>query len=290
MSSSQKTTDKQRLTSQINSNQQMIAIFDLEAFKKEWANGNNVRTAQLNRENSAFKYRDDTKTGIGHSVDALSVAKFTKMATDMGMNGQVILKTYDNKPYVIFKSTGNLRHFVTQLKERLSKSKHIIVKPEVVQMAIGNAQALKGAVRGGMITFALFTTVNIMDYIIRDQATFSRLAGTIATDFAKISVGVLAGYVGHAIGTAILPSVFSSAAVLSLGPIGFAIFAGIGIGFLLNRIDNRFKLTEKIVKSLDKFFSDGENMVYEIKRALNYIEQNPIQAFGRMFGSPVGSF
>lgn len=288
---SQKHVQKQQLKSDINTNQQMVAIFEADSFEKEWAKGNAVRTAQLNKTPKPYQFRDDTKEGIGHSIDALAVVKFTKMAADMGMNGDIILKTYkDNKTYVIFKSTGNIRHFVTQLKQRLSKSKHISIKPKVIQMAIGNAQALKGAVQGGMITFALFTAVNIMDYIIRDQATFARLAGTIASDFAKVSAGILAGYVGHAVGTAILSSAFSSAAILSLGPIGFAVFAGIGMGYLLNRIDNRFELSEKIIKSLDEFFSDGENIVYEIKRTLNYIEHNPIHAFGRMFGSPVGSF
>ena len=290
MTNPQIITNKQELRSAMKANQQMVAVFDLEDFKQEWAEGNNVRSAQLNQENSKFKYRDDTKSGIGYSIDALSVARFSKMAADMGMNGQVILKTYDNKPYVIFKSTSNLRHFVTQLKERLSKSKHITVKPEVVQIAIGNAEVLKGAVRGGMITFALFTTVNIMDYIIRDQATFARLAGTIASDFAKISVSTLAGFVGHAISATILPSVFSSAAVLSAGPIGVAIAVGIGMGFLLDFIDKKYGLTENIVKYLDDYFKEGESTIYEIKQFLNNIEQNPIQAFGRIFGSPAMSF
>lgn len=283
--------EKQKLSTAINTNQQMVAIFEAEAFEKEWAEGNIVRQAQLNSSPLSYQVRDDLKTIIGHSIDAISVMKFTKMAADMGLNGEVVLKNYAGKSFVIFKSTGNLHHFITQLKQRLNRSKHITAKPKVVQMAIGNAQASQGAVRGGMITFAIFTAINIMDYIIRDQATFARLAGTIASDFAKISVGALAGYTMHAL-TAVVFHAFgvSSTIALSLGPIGFGIAAGIGIGFLLNLIDNKYGLTDKIIDSLNKFFYDGKSRKNEIKQTLNYIEQNPIQAFSRIFGSPVLPF
>ena len=283
--------EKQKLSTAINTNQQMVAIFEAEAFEKEWAEGNIVRQAQLNSSPLSYQVRDDLKTIIGHSIDAISVMKFTKMAADMGLNGEVVLKNYAGKSFVIFKSTGNLHHFITQLKQRLNRSKHITAKPKVVQMAIGNAQASQGAVRGGMITFAIFTAINIMDYIIRDQATFARLAGTIASDFAKISVGALAGVTAHALSSTGL-GVFgvSHAVTLSLGPIVIAIAAGLLIGFALNAIDDKYQLTEKIVSKLDKFFKEANQAAYDLKKELNDIERNPIQAFSRIYGTPVLPF
>lgn len=287
MSNFQNNTNKQKLSSAIEANQQMVVVFEAEAFEKEWSEDNTIHSAPTRPVTVPYQLRDNIKAGAGYTIDALSVAKFSKMAADMGMNGQVILKTYDKKSFVIFKSTGNLHHFVTQLKQRFSNSKHISVKPNVIKMAIGNAQALKGGVRGGMITFAIFTTINIMDYIIRDQATFARLAGTIASDFAKVSAGVLVGITAHTGALYALPTFgYTSAISLAVGPIAASIVIGIGFGILLGAIDNHFKLTEKLIIALEKLFVEVEQVNYEVKRTINYIDQNPIQAFSRIFGIP----
>ena len=287
MPSPENTTKKQQLTSEIKANQKMIAVFEADAFSKEWAEGNPARTAQLSSKPTPFKFRDDTKTAIGYANDALSIAKFSKMAADMGLSGQISLKSYGNKPYIIFQSTGNLHHFVSQLKQRFNKSRHIKAQPKVVQMAVGNAEAVKGAVRGGMITFAIFTVVNIMDYIIRDQATFARLLGTITSDFAKISAGIIASAAFHAItSSTLIGAGITSAITLTLAPAVIAIAIGIGIGILLNGIDDNYKLTERLIATLQKLGKDTQEFNYNIKRELNYIEENPIQAFGRIFGTP----
>ena len=288
MSNTANNDKKEQLTKEIKSNQQFVAIFEAEAFEKEWELAHSFHAQQQAHTTTPAYELGDTNKTTGLVLDAAATAKFTKMAFDMGLSGQVMLKMYDRKPYVVYKSTINSQHFVTTLRQKFGTTSKFMPKPTVVQMAVGNAQMVGGAARGGMITFAIFTAVNIMDYIIRDKDTFARLAGVIAVDFAKISAATISGIIAHTITAATLHAVgVSFAAALTLGPIGVAIVAGIGIGMILSRIDKNYGVTEKLIHSLEKSFENTKQFTDDFKQGIHYIETNPVQSLSRMFGIPM---
>lgn len=83
----------------------------------------------------------------------------------------------------------------------------------------------------------------VVDYFLTDQATLSRLIGSLATDVVKI---------GIATGASIAVAWFIGGFTVAIGPILFVVFVGIVSSFALGEIDTRYGITDRVIQALDE--------------------------------------
>ena len=55
-------------------------------------------------------------------------------------------------------------------------------------MGLGKTGAIAAAKQGGILTVVLLSAYRVVDYFLTDQATLSRLVGTLATDIVKVGI------------------------------------------------------------------------------------------------------
>lgn len=105
-----------------------------------------------------------------------------KLVGDLGGFGaKAYIKTYGGKAHIILKGQPGLRSILTG-------TKYGIKNPKVVSMGLGKTGAIAAAKQGGILTVVLLSAYRVVDYFLTDQATLSRLVGTLATDIVKVGI------------------------------------------------------------------------------------------------------
>lgn len=128
-------------------------------------------------------------------------------------------------------------------------------------MGLGKSGAVAAAKQGGILTVVLLSVYRVADHFLTDQATLSRLIGTLATDVVKI---------GIATGAAILVASSAVMATFAVGPIIAVVVVGITVSALLEIADNRWGITNRIIAGLDEMGDSAESYLAQKKRqALN---------------------
>ena len=170
--------------------------------------------------------------------DALLIAKVVK---DLRRSfGRVYYKTYNGAQYIIFKGYAGLRSILTG-------TRYGVKNPKIVSMGIGPHGARASIRQGGILSVVLLTAVNVIDYVLTDEMTLADLIGQMASDVVKVGIATGASIAAAtAVGTA---GVIASVAV---GPLIAAVVVGVGVALVLDHIDNRFQLTEKLKDYLNR--------------------------------------
>lgn len=189
---------------------------------------------------------------------------------DLGISARAIPKVIDNRQYIALVSHNGIRNIFPQTLYAVKNSK-------VISMAIG-ALGIKNMVkRGAFITLYVTVPLTILEAFLKDHATCYTLVGNIASDLIKIGIqSLMAAIIGLAVG---------EITTFVLAPIAFAIVAGIGTGYVLDYLDKRYKLTEKLIVVLEEMGKEADNMVYETERTI-YQGFKGIIKTGSGFGSP----
>lgn len=177
--------------------------------------------------------KNDISPYVSPVLDAFVLARVTK---DLGITGKVIPKVINGKQYVVFSGYPGLRNIFTTPIYKANSSK-------IINMAIGRLGVLKAIAKGTYITIFLTIPLTTIESILRDPGNLYALFGHVAADVIKIAIPSLAmAIVG--IGAT------GSATFVSL-PMGAVILIGVFGGLALNHIDNRYKLTEKLIVTLE---------------------------------------
>jgi hypothetical protein len=142
-----------------------------------------------------------------------------------GFTTQAYIKTYGGKPHIILKGYPGLRKILTG-------TRYGIKHPKVITMGLGRAGAINAARSGGILSVVLMSTYRVIDYFLTDQATLSRLIGSLATDVVKI---------GIALGVTV-----------AIGPILAVVVVGIVSSHELGEIDTRYGITDRVIQALDE--------------------------------------
>jgi hypothetical protein len=128
-------------------------------------------------------------------------------------------------------------------------------------MAIGSLGIKSMVKEGGRITIALTVPLTVLELYLKDRFTLSAIAGTLTTDILKIGVSSLIG--------AIMGLAAGSIITVAWAPIAATIFVSSIAGYTSDRIDERYKLTEKLIIALeemgdemDKIAGQAENTLY----------------------------
>lgn len=167
-----------------------------------------------------------------------------KLVRETGIRGRCYFKSYNGKLHVVFKGYPGLRHVLTG-------TKYGALHPKVVGLGIGKAGVAKSVKGGTIVSVVLLTVWNIVDYVIRDEATLGQMLGGIAGDVSK---ALIAGGVGYAAGSAAVALGMTVAA----GPLVIAVVVGLGVGWALDALDQKYRFTERLQKQLDEGIAELE--------------------------------
>ncbi len=167
-----------------------------------------------------------------------------KLVRETGIRGRCYFKSYNGKLHVVFKGYPGLRRVLTG-------TKYGALHPKVVGLGIGKAGVAKSVKGGTIVSVVLLTVWNIVDYVIRDEATLGQMLGGIAGDVSK---ALIAGGVGYAAGSAAVALGMTVAA----GPLVIAVVVGLGVGWALDALDQKYRFTERLQKQLDEGIAELE--------------------------------
>ncbi|KQM58893.1 MULTISPECIES: hypothetical protein [unclassified Sphingomonas] len=189
-------------------------------------------------------YSDNWHTVANYFSATDDAMLIRKLVRETGIRGRCYFKSYNGKLHVVFKGYPGLRRVLTG-------TKYGALHPKVVGLGIGKAGVAKSAKGGTIVSVVLLTVWNIVDYVIRDEATLGQMLGGIAGDVSK---ALIAGGVGYAAGSAAVALGMTVAA----GPLVIAVVVGLGVGWALDALDEKYRFTERLQKQLDEGIAELE--------------------------------
>ncbi len=228
----------------INSNHHEVYILSLD--EMDFLITNQVKGNNLKE--SWGKLKNKVELSANYFAAGQDVILLGKLMGDLGHAGtKTYIKYYGGKPHFILKGHPGLRNILTGTKYGVQNAK-------VIQMGMGKYGAVQAAKGGGVLTIVLVSIYRVVDYFLTDSATLSQLIGTLATDVVKIGLATGASIVA-ASATATIAA--STGVLIAFGPLAVAIVVGVGAAMLLEVIDDKYKITDKIISALDEINEKG---------------------------------
>lgn len=243
--------EKVALKKTIDSNKHEIFVVSMEEMDAIIRSSPNSKKSSI--QESWTQIKDKLGAGANYGGSAGDVAKLSKLVGDLGSFGaRVYVKTYGGNPHIILKGRPGLRKVLTG-------TKYGIKNPKVVKMGLGKTGAIKAAKGGGVLTVVLLSVYRLVDYFLTDDATLSRLIGTLATDVVKV---------GIATGASIAGAAALGMATFAVGPIVAVIVIGLGVTMLLDSADQHYGITEKVVAGVDELGESTQAYIEQTKRQI----------------------
>lgn len=250
----------QNVKQSLESQKQEVFIFSLENLAKELMN-------KANKTLSDYSF-SDTKTLTSYLVPAKDSATIVKILSDIGITGSATIKNANGKSYIIFKGYAGQRTL-------LKGTRYLATNPTIIKMGIGTKGIKSSLAKGSMLTLIVTVPLSIVDICLKDQATMTRIIGTVASDVTKVLLS------SGAAGLAAI--VAGSITTLVAGPIIVALVVGVAVGIGLEALDQKFQITESIIMAIESKLDEiNGNITKEIdkaKRTLKFQAEN---------GLPVG--
>jgi len=253
--------DKQNLKQTIQSNQHEVFLISAEEMD---AIVNSCTSRKKPQIQSAWrKISGKLETGASYYASADDVVTLTKLVGDLGgLGAKAYIKTYAGKPHIILKGYPGLRKVLTG-------TKYGIKNPKVITMGLGKAGAVKAAKVGGIITIVLLTAYRVVDYFLTDQATLSRLVGTLATDIVKVGITT---------GASIAAATIMGGFALAVGPILAVVVVGVLVSMSLDAIDKQYGITDRIIAGLDELENSAVTYIEVKKSDLKYAANEAVDS------------
>jgi hypothetical protein len=165
--------------------------------------------------------------------DAITLARVAK---DLGILGKAIPKVIKGRQYIAFTGYAGTRQIFTA-------SLYSARNAKIINMAIGAMGITKMATKGGIITICLTVPLSVFECYLTDRSTWYELTGRVGADLIKVGTASLMGAIGGIVAT-------GGYTFYVCPPIGLAILISVGVGFSLEYLDAKYKLTEKLIAYL----------------------------------------
>lgn len=248
--------DKKQLKLQIRNNQHEIFVisFDemdaiLQCSFDTHPPGNPIN----DNKNAWQQLKSKAEFGASYYASADDLVTASKLVGDLGgFTAKAYVKNYGGKPHIILKGYPGLRRILTG-------TKYGIKNPKVITMGLGKAGAIHAAKSGGIISITLMSTYRVADYVLTDQATLSQLIGSLATDVVKIGIAT-----GASIAAA--STIVALGVTVAVGPIMVVLLIGVGASETLNRLDDYYGVTDRVIDGLDEMNSKTVDGFKSIKK------------------------
>lgn len=118
--------------------------------------------------------------------------------------------------------------------------------PKMIDLGLGKFGAggiTKNVVGGARLTFYVAAAYRVLDFIFNDETSLAEFIGSLATDVVKIGIASVASWgAGIAVG-ALFPFV--------IGPTVAVVAVGLGAALLLNWMDTKFGITDKVIEYIE---------------------------------------
>ncbi len=160
----------------------------------------------------------------------------SRVAKDLGINGKVIPKLIKGRQYLAFSGYPGLRRIFTGTLYSVRNAK-------IINMGIGAMGITKMATKGGIITLCLTVPLSVCECYLNDRTAWYELAGSVGADLIKVGTASLLGAISGILAT-------GGSTFLACPPIGAAIIISIVAGFVLEYLDDKYRLTEKLITLL----------------------------------------
>jgi len=180
------------------------------------------------------------KTLASYTSTALDVKTTVDQVREFRGFGKIIEKNIGGKRYVILKGVPGLR-------KTLKGTRYLAGNPKVVSLAMGTIGMNKSIVKGAKLTIFITVPMNVLKYLIDEHSTLSRLIGSIASDIVKIGIS-------SALGVMVAAGV-GAITTLAAGPLVAAILVGVATAVILDKVDEKFGLTEALIKFIDETYA-----------------------------------
>ncbi len=191
----------------------------------------------------------------------LDAATLALVCKDLGITGQAIPKVIKGRQYIAFTGYAGLR---TQFPGTI----YSLNNRKIIKMAIGSLGIKNMVKNGGILTICITVPLTVLECYIRDPYSLSAFAGNLAADLLKIGISAIIG--------AILGLAVGGSTYIACAPIIVAIGFGVGTNYLMDRIDEHYLLTKKLIAAL-------ENMGDEIYKMANQAESKLYQGTSGFF-------
>lgn len=224
-----------------------ICYVDLQYVYREWLDLQ-VRAGRITREDVHAFWQQNGSATLGAFKSFFPPLKdiydgqitVRQIVKELGIKGTYYEKMVKGRPHVIFKGLSSGRQFLTA-------NSYGVKHHKLIHLKIGKA-GLKSAAKGGLVFgLLLVTVVDIVDFATRDNATWGAFLGTLGMDVVKCMVAAGAGYAASLLTAAAMGS-----AVVAFGPIVAAIVVGVFLGFVLDAIDNKYDISGKLGRLVDR--------------------------------------
>lgn len=237
----------EKLVGELKNNEHIVQIVSLEELENAYLEKKNIVKTSSN-------YVSPVK-------DSLTAAKIIQ---ELGVrSNKVVIKTYAQKQYVIFKGYSGQRNI-------LKGTKYLATNPKVVRMAVGPKGVMKSVKGGFILTAVLSVGIEVFDYFIRDTATLSHLLGTVTGDLIKIGLSTIAAAAaGLAVGASVVLGSVAAAPLIA------AIAVGVATGYVLDKIDKKFGATKALIEGYKRMGMNLVSIKAEFNQGMRQIEKNP---------------
>ncbi|WP_370981001.1 hypothetical protein [Agaribacterium sp. ZY112] len=248
----------------LEANQKDAYIFSLEALAKEVS-------YKLGKNLDDFDFSDAKSLGA-YYVPIQDSRVVLEIMKELGITGEIVMKNVRGKSYVILKGTPGNRNL-------LRGTRYLSNNPQIIKMAIGTKAVSRSIVKGSLVTLIITVPLSIADVCLKDDFTMGRLFGTLATDITKVLISS---------GAASLAALAVGAVTtVAAGPLIAAIFVGVAVGVALESLDQRFGITDKLVKAIEEEMNTlYERTIGEFKREIRRVEA--LMDYQSRNGLPVG--
>jgi hypothetical protein len=202
------------------------------------------------------------------------------LAADLLKGGSILsgyrVNTHAGRAYVILQGYPGLR-------SQLTGTRYLLNNPKVIRMGVGKMGAAN-AIKGGVVIAIVFSVAfHALDQMMNDRATWHDFVAGVGFDVASAVTGA-------ALAWGVVSTVVGATAMAAVGPILLVVAVGAGITLALNAVGEHYEITEKLVHLLkdaeSRYVSNIRQMKSEIRRGLNYADEDPVGFMRRLFGLP----
>lgn len=248
--------DKENARMMIKQNQHEVYILSLD--EMDYVINKKVK-GKINKENWA-KLKGNVETGANYFATSKDVVLLGKLMADLGYAGtKTYIKYYNGKAHFILKGYPGLRNILTGTKYGLQNAK-------IIKMGLGKYGAVQAAKQGGILTVFLVSAYRVADYFLTDSATLNQLVGTLATDIVKIGLATGASIVAASTAASVTAA---TGILIAFGPLAAAIVIGVATNMLLEHLDEKYNVTDKVIAALEEIDEKGiQGIINEKKQAL----------------------
>ncbi|MGD9216150.1 MAG: hypothetical protein PVJ84_15130 [Desulfobacteraceae bacterium] len=175
--------------------------------------------------------------------DTITLARVAK---DLGIHGKAIPKVIKGRQYIAFSGYPGTRQIFTGTLYSARNAK-------IINMAIGAMGITKMATKGGIITTGLTVPLSVYECYLTDRSAWYELTGSVGADLLKVGIASLIGMTGGILAT-------GGYSFYVCPPIGSVILISVGVGFALEYLDLKYKLTEKLIAHLKELPVEGDKI------------------------------